>query len=258
MPSSSEAVATSACKLAAFQALLGVEPQLLGEAAVMRGDLLGPSRSERWRVDPLGQPAGVDEDERRAMRLDQFGEAVVDLAPDLARHDRFERRRRHLDRQIARAAMAGVDDRAVGRCRRRSGTGRPSSIGFCVADSPIRSSRSPHSAASRSSDSARCAAALVCRDRVDLVDDHRARRRQHRAAGLRAEQHVKRFRRGDDDVRRLAAHALALARRRVAGAHPVRISTSGRPCARKRLADAGERLFEVARMSFDSAFSGDT
>ena len=40
MPSSSEAVATSAFKLAALQPLLGVEPLLLGQAAVMRGDLV--------------------------------------------------------------------------------------------------------------------------------------------------------------------------------------------------------------------------
>ena len=63
-------------------------------------------------------------------------------------------------------------------------------------------------------------AALVRRERVDLVDDHGPRGRQHRAAGFRAEQDVERFRRGDDDVRRRAAHALALAGRRVAGAHP--------------------------------------
>ena len=63
-------------------------------------------------------------------------------------------------------------------------------------------------------------AALVRRERVDLVDDHGARGREHRAAGLRAEQDVERLRRGDEDVRRRAAHALALARRRVAGAHP--------------------------------------
>ncbi len=62
---------------------------------------------------PLGQPAGVDEDQRRAVRADQLGEAVVDLPPDLARHHRFERRGRHLERQIAGAAVAGVDDRAL-------------------------------------------------------------------------------------------------------------------------------------------------
>ena len=50
-------------------------------------------------------------------------------------------------------------------------------------------------------------AALVRRQGVDLVDDHRARGRQHRAAGFRAEQDVERLRRGDEDVRRPPAHA---------------------------------------------------
>ena len=50
MPSSSEAVATSAFKLAALEPLLGVEAQLLGQAAVMRGHLIV--------ADPFGQMAG--------------------------------------------------------------------------------------------------------------------------------------------------------------------------------------------------------
>ena len=68
-----------------------------------------------------------------------------------------------------------------------------------------------------------------------------------RAAGLRAEQDVQRLRRRDQDVRRRAAHAR---RARPAAcrrcAPQVRISTSGRPCARQLVADAGERRFEVA------------
>ena len=89
---------------------------------------------------------------------------------------------------------------------------------------------SPHSASSRSSDSARCAPRLSPAHRVDLVDDHRARRRQHLAARLRAEQDVERLRRGDEDVRRPLARICA---RSACGVSPVRtqvrISTSGRP-----------------------------
>ena len=62
-------------------------------------------------------------------------------------------------------------------------------------------------------------AALVGGERMDLVDDDRARGREHLAAGDAGEQDVQRFRRGDDDVRRTAAHAGALRLRRVAGAH---------------------------------------
>ena len=85
--------------------------------------------------------------------------------------------------------MAAVDDRAVGRRRsvglaptRKRAT---SSIGFCVADRPMRSSAAPHSASSRSKRQRQMRAALVRRQRVDLVDDHRARRRQHPPPGLR-------------------------------------------------------------------------
>ena len=54
--------------------------------------------------------------------------------------------------------------------------------------------------------------ALVRRDGVNFVDDHRARGPEHAAAGLGAEQDVERLRRGHDDMRRAAAHALALTR----------------------------------------------
>ncbi len=60
-----------------------------------------------------------------------------------------------------------------------------------------------------------------------------------------AEQDVERFRRGDDDMRRAPAHALALARRRVAGAHPGADLDVGQALRAQRLADAGERRVEI-------------
>ena len=89
-------------------------------------------------------------------------------------------------------------------------------------------------------------AALVGRQRVDLVDDHGARGRQHGAARFRAEQDVERLRRGHHDMRRPPAHAVALARRRVAGAHPGADIDVGQALRLQRGADAGERRFEVA------------
>ena len=88
-------------------------------------------------------------------------------------------------------------------------------------------------------------AALVRRDRMDLVDDDGLRGRQHAAAGFGAEQDVERLRRGHEDVRRQAAHAVALARRRVAGAHPGADLDVGQALRAQLLADAGERRFEV-------------
>ena len=109
MPSSSEAVATSAFSAPLLSRCFGVEPALFRQAAVMRRDLVGAEPLRQRAGGALGHAAGVDEDQRRAVRLDQLGDAVVDLLPDLARHDRFERRGRQFEREIARP-----DD---GRCR---------------------------------------------------------------------------------------------------------------------------------------------
>ena len=87
-------------------------------------------------------------------------EPVVDLLPDLGRHHRFERRGRHLEREIARADVAGVDDRAVGRARRRPATDQETRHLF---DRLLRGRQARSAAAgrrtaraSRSSDRARC------------------------------------------------------------------------------------------------------
>src|SRR5215831_5405215 len=79
-------------ELAVLEPLLGVETLLLGEAAVMRPDLV--------LAHALGHPARVDEDERGAMRLDQPRETIVDLLPDLSRHHGLERRVRNLEREV--------------------------------------------------------------------------------------------------------------------------------------------------------------
>ena len=183
---------------------------------------------------PFDQPPRVDEHQRRAMRGDELGQPIVDLGPGLAGHDRLERRGRQLQRQIAAAHMAAVDDGAS------AGTGSAptrkratSSMGLCVADRPMRVSGAPVSACRRSSDSARCAAALVARDRMNLIDDHRARRAQHFPAGFGGEQNVQRLRRGHDDVRRTLPHA--------ARAPPARCRRCAPPCGSPHRAGRARR-----------------
>ena len=65
--------------------------------------------------DALGQPSRIHKDQRGRVLLDQFGETLVDLLPDLGGHDRFQRRLGKLQSQIAIAAMAQIDDRTIGR-----------------------------------------------------------------------------------------------------------------------------------------------
>src|SRR5262249_40040984 len=66
-------------ELAALETLLGIEPLLLGEAAVMRGQMLGADALGKLAGHPLAHPARVDEDQRRAVRLDQLGEPPEQL-----------------------------------------------------------------------------------------------------------------------------------------------------------------------------------
>ena len=70
-------------QLAGLQALLGVEARLAREAAVMRQhEAFAEPLVERER-DALAHAARSDEDQRRAMRSNLLGDAIVDLAPHL-------------------------------------------------------------------------------------------------------------------------------------------------------------------------------
>ena len=89
------------------------------------------------------------------------------------------------------------------------------------------------------------AAALVRRQRVNLVDDHRSGGREHAAARLRSKQDIKRFRRRDDDVGWPAAHALALSRGCIAGAHPRADLDIAQALLPQRRTDAGQRRLEI-------------
>ena len=146
--------------------------------------------------------------------------------------------------------MAGVDDRAFRFAARPCGAGADQKAGDQL-DRLLRRRQADAlqpPAAQRVEPLQRqreMRAALVRRDRVDLVDDDGLRGRQHAAARFGAEQDVERFRRRHEDMRRQAAHAVALGRRRVAGAHPAADLDIGQAPRPQFLADAGERGFEV-------------
>ena len=67
MPSSSDAVATSARRLPALEPRFGVEPRLLRQAAVMRGHRLVAEPLAEMPRQALGHPPRVDEHQRRAV-----------------------------------------------------------------------------------------------------------------------------------------------------------------------------------------------
>jgi hypothetical protein len=96
-----------------FEPLLRVEAPLLGEAPVVRGDDVVADQLRQVPRHAFRHPPGVDEHERRAMLLRERRKSGVDLLPHLARHDRFERRRRNFEGEIALPHMSDIDDRAT-------------------------------------------------------------------------------------------------------------------------------------------------
>ena len=247
-------------QLAALEPLLGVEPMLTRQAAMVRGDVLRSKPFGQMSSRALGEAACVDEDQRRAVLADQHREPVVDLLPDFVRHDRFERHRGQLDGEIAMPHMAGVDDRAGRRTgsvdaladeeagdlldrllRRRQPdahefAGRaPVAFGFAVNQGLQALERQRQ-----------VRAALVRSDGMDLVDDHGAGRCQHLAARRTGHQDVQGFRRRHDDVRRAFAHADAFGLWRVAGADGAADAGGRQAQAFELRADTGERHLEIA------------
>ena len=91
MPSSSDAVATSARSSPAAQPRLDPVAALLRQTAVMRGDHVVAQPLAELVGDALGQLARVDEHERGAVLADQGRDAVEHVADICsARRHRFE------------------------------------------------------------------------------------------------------------------------------------------------------------------------
>ena len=190
------------------------------------------------RGQPLGQPAGVDEDQRGPVRstssssrgcidgqmLRRNGPAAAGpvTGSSMTSPSAPMSSTGTIDLDLERLAHAGVDDRD--RPAARPSSSRPprkraiSSSGRWVADRPMRCGGRSQSASSRSRVRARCAPRLVAATRVDLVDDHRLDVAQ-RLAGRRREHEVERLGRRDEEVGRVAHEPAPLVRGRVAGAH---------------------------------------
>ena len=211
---------------------------------MVAGDVLGADALGEEARRALREAAVVDEDERRPVRRDQLGEPVVQLVPDLVRHDGFERRAGQFEREVALAHVAGIHDLDVGfavahqkaghvleRLHRR---GESDAHGRLAAER-VQPLEREH----------QVRAALAARDRVQLVHDHALDALQHRAAGFRGQQDEERLRGRDQDVRRGLAHAVALEGRGVAGAHGVADRHVVDALFEELVADAGERLLEV-------------
>ena len=174
-------MATRAAQVAGAQARLDAVAAVLRQAAVVRGDDVVAEPLAELVREPLGEPARVDEDERRAVLADVLRDPVEHVGHLLRGRDGLELAVGQLEREVEVALVAARRRSPAAAGRRRAGARRSRS----VAASPTArrgAGRWSHSASSRSSVSGEVRPALVARDRVDLVDDHRLGRAQERRA----------------------------------------------------------------------------
>jgi len=232
---------------AALQPLLRIQARLAGEAAVVSGDMLGAKTLRELVRHAFGEAPRVHRDERGAMRADQPDEPLVDFLPHLVRHDRLERRARHLHRQVELALVALVHDLTGRRSQKLRdlvdgllSCGKPDALQLAAADVIQALERQRE-----------VRAATRLEHGVDFVDDYRAGSLQDVARTGGGQQEVERFRGGDEDVGWRAQHRGALGLRRVAASHrrgDLRRRIAHGLCERADLAARlGEVLVDVGR-----------
>ena len=177
--------------------------------------------------EPLRAAAVVHEDDRRAVSPNQPEELRVDRGPDRAAGGGVARLGLHLrlgvglahvldgdlDPHVERLAQAGVHDRAVAAATREE---PPDLLERALGGrQPDPLDRAPRLALQPLQGERQVRAALRLRHGVDLVDD-RPLDAVEQLPGPGGEHQVERLRRGDQDIRRLAKHRLALPLRGVA------------------------------------------
>ena len=260
MPSSSEAVATTARSSPRAQPALDVEAHLAREAAVMRHHEAFAETLVEREGDALAHAPRADEDQRRAMRADLLGDAIVDLGPHLLARDRSQLVGRHFDRQ--RPSRAGARRRRSSRVGLKKLRDRLDRADRRREADPLRLASRPR--ARRARPAARASARDASRACRRPSRGSRRRSRcvtpaKSRARLLGGEQNVERLGRRDQHVRRLAQHLLALRRRSC--------RRSGRPCESARAAcraraasvtSAASGFSRFLRTSLVSALSGET
>ena len=213
-----------AAKGPCFQLVLDEQSLLARDRPVVRSYEVFARQLVDARRQALRQASRVDEDDRRAMRLDQLEQSRVDRGPDavegaarlLLRGESRHVLDRDLDAHLHRLQPAGVDDGhlAAGAAEEsRDLLQRP--LRRRQADAlrlRLRDRAQPFEAQRQ------VRASLGGGDGMDLVDDDPADRCED-AARRAGEQQEERFRRGDEDVRRMTLHRAARVGRRVAGAN---------------------------------------
>ena len=252
MPSSSVEVATRPRSGPCLQLVLDEQSLLARDRPVVRSHELFAGELVDARRQALGEASRVDEDDRRAMRLDQLEQARIDRGPDAVAGPAASPPPRRVatcprpgPRRAPPSSSAGRRRRSPPRGRRRRGIAPTSSSGRCVADRPMRCGSTFVSAHSRSRLSARWEPRLVAATEwISSTMTQRTDARMRRAALVSSK--YERFRRGDEDVRRMALHRAPGVSGCVAGADG-RVDVGRRPRPMPRAAaDAHQRRPQVA------------
>ena len=203
-------------QLSRLQAALGVEALFLRQAAVMRGDRILAEPFGEMARRAFDRAAGVGEDQRGAVLFDQSGEVVVYNPPRVVAHHRLQRDVRQFDCKVTCALVAGVDGGAG-----PVGGEEPRDLfnGFLRGRQPDARAVAPAQRIQSLQRQREMTAAFTLHQRMDFIDDHRARGLQHATSRLRTQQDIQRFGGGHHDVRRALAHCVALGLGRIAGAY---------------------------------------
>ena len=262
MPSSSDAVATSAFSLPFLAAARRRAASPSTGCRDARSTASSPRRSLRWRASRSASRRVLTKTSVVRCAAIELREPVVDTPPRPRATSPLRAASRGTSSARSSARRWPSSTIAQSRSRRRRVPTRKRAT--------LRSaSASPRGRCAASGASATVLEALERQrevraaaradDRVDLVDDHRPDGAQHLAAALGGEQQVQRLRRRDQDVRRRPQHRGALGLRRVAGADGGRDPRRRRGRAARRAARCrGAARARFLWMSALSAFSGET
>ena len=207
-------------EFARFQLSLRLQP--LDRRRASRGGCLDVSLAQLFGQlvrEPLGQPPRVDEDQRRAVLLDQLDEPFVNLGPLLVHADAPSSVRGSSIARSSVARVADVDD--IAGESRAAAAGRVASADE-KAGRPLdrflrRRQADPLQRAGRTRDSSRSSverqmrAALVADHRVDFVDDHGVDVAERLPALGGREHQIQRFGRRHQNMRRPADEGRAVA-----------------------------------------------
>ena len=183
---------------------------------MVRHDRIFPQAFGQMAGGAFRQAASIDEDQGGVVLFHQGRQAPINLFPHLVGHDRAQGRLGDRQAHVPLPLVAAVDNPAGPLVAQKPGHRLDRLLGCGKANAHRRASAQRVQARQRQQ---QMSPALGPGHGVNLIDDDAAHAGQHGPSGLGGEQDEQGFRRGDQDVRRSAAHLIPLAGRGIAGAH---------------------------------------